>query len=77
MQVVYKIAILDECESNVPSTTGRYTTGYGTYAPDCVDRPRAIHKCRPATHQWISFITANVEKYSMCWSTVTITIYNV
>ena len=49
--------------SNVPPTLGRSNTGYGTYASDCVNRPRAIH---PATRQWMSFITyaATIQKYS-------------
>jgi len=46
-------------KSNVPSTFGRSTRGYGMYASNCIDYQRAIHKCRPVTHQWI-WLSANV-----------------
>jgi len=53
--------------SDVPSTLGRWITGYSTYASDCVDRWRAIHKCRSATHQWRSRLSQMLlQKYSKC-----------
>jgi len=45
--------------SNVPSTFGRYVS-------NCVDGPRAIHKCCSAMHQWTSRLSHMLlQKYSV------------
>ena len=63
MQMVYKKS---RFSTNIwPITINIWTVHYRLWhacGSNYVDRPRAIHTCRPVTHQWISFITADVEK---------------